>query len=86
MLDFCFLYPCTHSTTCNAVESTGINNYFGGLLMNNQYAVKEIKSKVYGAEQILFLLNQAYDGEYTETIEIVRSTLSEVMELADKIE
>ena len=53
--------------------------------MNNEYIAKEIKSKAYGAEQILFLLNQAHDGEYAETIEIVRSTLSEVMELADKI-
>ncbi len=53
--------------------------------MNNKYIAKEIKSKAYGAEQILFLLNQAHDGEYKETIEIVRSTLSEVMKLADKI-
>ncbi|WP_303839080.1 hypothetical protein [Selenomonas ruminantium] len=54
--------------------------------MQNVAIAKEIKGKIIGAEQILFLLTQAHDGEYTETIDIVRSTLSEVMELADGIE
>ena len=54
--------------------------------MNNKYVAKEIKNKVNGAEQILLLLNQVHNGEYAETIEIVRSTLSEVAELTDKFE
>jgi len=54
--------------------------------MENGAIAKELMGKLIGAEQILFLLTKTHDSEYTETIEIVRSTLAEAMALADVIE
>ncbi|BAL85097.1 hypothetical protein SELR_pSRC300240 (plasmid) [Selenomonas ruminantium subsp. lactilytica TAM6421] len=54
--------------------------------MNNVAIVNEIKGKLIGAEQILFLLNQnGTNDDYEDVIEIVRNTLSDAMELTDKI-
>lgn len=55
--------------------------------MNNVAIVNEIKGKLIGAEQILFLLTQnGTDDDYKDVINIVRSTLADTMELVDEVE
>ena len=47
--------------------------------------INEVKGKIVGVEQILFLLNQQLgDWEYYDVVERCRESLADAMELIDK--